>query len=320
MTFRTGHISDLPDVIARRLGLHHHPEIGAMRAGTLPLRTTNRESLPVAKGGPGVLDQHDTGSCEGHAHGAGITLRFAIDGTPLPELVSPVGLYLGALRIDRAPLVDGTLPPLFDNGTMPSSILTALAADGMIGASVWGQYPASSQTLYANPNSAPGASDYQACIEPPPEKLFAESGFRMKGGYFVQSQGAQRLLDLMTVLAAGKVVTDALPASGGDFQGYSGGILGATTGPIDHANLILDYDWTGTQGQLDTFIADVRAFSLITAMALADQFLVFHVLNSWGETWGEADPIAQTVGGLYRCNRAHIDCAADFCTLDLVRA
>ena len=176
MSRKTGHINDAKAVVDARVGFHLHPEFGAMRAGSLPTSSSNRQTLPAEKGGPGVLDQHDTSSCEGHAHASAITLRLALAGLALAEVVSPVGLYLGALMIDRVPNADGSLPALVDQGTMPSSIQQASQLWGSTGASKWGQYPASSATMYVDPASA--ATD-QNLIAPKIEQLFAESSYRL---------------------------------------------------------------------------------------------------------------------------------------------
>lgn len=305
--FARGHIPDHPAVEARRAGLHLHPQIGAMRAGTLPLMTTNRAFLSAAKGGPGILNQNDTGSCEGHAHASGTTLFFAILLRALVAVVSPVGLYYGALMDDRKQNNNGTLPRLFDTGTMPSAILAGMQRWGGCAADVWGQYPASSGTLYedpSNPNSP--------LIEPTPNQLYAERAFRLNGAYFVLTNGHQKLVDLMTALAAGYPVSDAIPASGPEFQGYAGGILGTLSGPIDHANLIVDYTWIGTAEQFASFLAGDDSLAL--------QYLVFHCVNSWGDGWGEVDSIAGVLGGMYRANTNYVQQASSLCVLDLARA
>jgi hypothetical protein len=306
MTFRTGHIDDHPEVVKRRLGIHLHPEIGAMRAGALPLKSTNRAKL-IKNGGPGILNQNDTGSCEGHAHASGLTLKLALAGTPLTEVISPVGLYLGALMVDRGAVpTSGKLPPLTDSGTMPSSIQTASQTWGSTGASVWGQYPASSGTMYVTP-SDPNS----ALIEPTPEKLYAESAYRLKGMYFVQSTGLQKVIDILTVLAAGNPVSDAIPASGQDFQGYAGGVLSYPSGAVDHANLVVDYEWTGTQEQFTQWLAGAPSL---------DQYLIGYGVNSWGTSWGEADAMSGATGGTYQFNRSFFDGLQDAAVLDVVKA
>ena len=310
MSYPTGHRPDHPEVAKRRLGLHLHPAYGAMRAAPLPLKTTNRQTLPTAKGGPGVLNQADTSTCEGHGHATVFTLRLALALTPLAEVISPVGLVLGGYMVDRVPNPDGSLPYLIDQGTGPSSILTAAQSWGTCGAGVWGQYPASSGTMYIDPTGANPAIPQGACIEPPPEKLYGESGYKLQGAYFVQTTGLQRVLDILAALASGRPLSDAIPASGQDFQGYRGGILGPTSGDIDHCSTIIDYEWTGTPEQFTAWQAGAPSL---------DQYLVGYAANSWGTGWGESD-IAGIPGGLYRFNRAFFDQLQDPCVADIVRA
>ncbi|MHB8330780.1 MAG: C1 family peptidase [Acidiferrobacteraceae bacterium] len=287
MTYCTGHIPDHPAVVARRLGLHHFRGIGAMR--TAPLGpTSNRAKLW------GIWDQHDASGCEGCAHASGVTLRLALAGTPLSEPVSNVGLYLGALLVDRQPNPDGTLPALIDQGTMPSSILTAMGLWGSCGASAWGQQPMSGATMWSDPTT-------QALIEPTPEKLYAESSFKLGGAYFIQSTGNQKILDIMAALAAGFPVSIAIPASGQDFQGYKGGVLGALSGPVDHANLLVDVlSWDGKDPTTAVFVG----------------------VNSWNQAWGEGEPgnPSNITGGMYRCNSDFIAGLQDACILDVTRS
>lgn len=305
---RTGHIPDHPVTVAKRIGLSMFRGYSAMRAATLPLATKNRAQLKW------LLNQQDTSSCEGHAHASGISLRLALAGTPLSEVVSPVGLYYGALMVDRVPNADGTLPDLFDSGTMPSSILSAMQTWGSTGASVWGQYPASSTTMYQDPSNP-----QSPLVLPHPEQLFAESSFRLNGAYFVQSTGLQKVIDILTALAAGYPVSDAIPASGDSFQSYEGGVLTAAqmTGPVDHANLIVDYAWTGTQDQMTSWLGGASGL---------DQYLVGYGVNSWGGvgcpfggTWGAVDPL-NSLGGQYKFERTFFDMVQDACILDVVKA
>ena len=270
MTYRTGRLADPADVVARRPGVHLHPAIRAMRAAPLPLATNNRVMLDPSRGGPGILDQGQTGSCEGHAHASAVTLYFACLGKAIP-LVSPVGLYTGARIVSRQPDADGTLPALSDDGTEPGLIVQAMQTLGACSAATWGDYPADPVTINDEPTLA---------------KLEAEADFTLDGAYFITSSGDQKVRDLMGCLAAGIPVTDAIPASGPEFQGYTGGVLGALSGPIDHANLIVDYEWDGTN--------------------LSS--IVLHCVNSWG-MWGEA--------GQYRASRPYLDQAEDLCVMAL---
>lgn len=310
VTFHTGHVPDHHAIVACRLGLHLHHGIGAMRAvaQSLPLKTNNRAKLPVAQGGPGVLDQHDTETCEFHTHAAAITLYFALLGTSLPEVLSPVGLAYGGYTIDRPPpAADGTVLPLYDVGTMPSSVLSALSRWGACGASVWGQYPASRATMYK-----PGTTDAEL-IEPAPEKFLAESPFKLDGAFFVQSQGMQRRVDILSALAVGRPVSMAIPASGQTFGRYRGGVLRAVdlTGDVDHANYIVDYTWAGTQDQFDAWLAGANGF---------DSLLTLWCVNSWGAAlWGASD-ISGIVGGLWQADVTALDNSIqDACVLAVTK-
>ncbi len=243
-------------------------------------------------------------NCEAHAHAAAITLYFAVLGKPLPELLSPVGIAYGMYTIDRPPPApDGTLVPLFDVGSMPSSVLSALGRWGGCGASVWGQYPASSATMYV-----PGTTDAEL-IEPAPEKFKAESPIRVDGAFFVQSSGLQRRIDIMSALAVGRPVSMAIPASGATFQAYRGGILRAVdlTGDVDHANYLLDYEWSGTQAELTSWLQGAPGL---------DNKLSFWNGNSWGEDGFGTSDVPGIRGGLWQCDVTALDSSIqDACVL-----
>lgn len=315
--YRTGHIPDHKEVVARRVALHHSASFAAIMAlaASLPMETTNRASMPPEKGGPGILDQHDTGSCEGHAHASGGTLVLACQGTS-PGLISPAQLYLGALRFDAQLQPDGTLSAVTDTGTMPSSINSAWHTFGAQLAKDDPQYPCSSATMYATP-SDPNS----VLILPPPERLYADSPFRFKGQYFITagSGSPARLLQALSVLASKRVITDAIPASGNDFQGYRGGVLGALSGEIDHANLIVDYKWTGSAADWLTFVTALGQNNSSQVSALAGN-LLFICVNSWSVTWGEGDEVSTMPGGMYRANIHYLDQSEDLSVLDLEAA
>jgi hypothetical protein len=306
VTYARGHIPDHPAVVAARPGLHQHREYGAMRAGTMPLATNNRALILW------LLNQFDVGGCEGCAHAIGVALQLALDGTPLAEPPSHIGFYLGALMCDAELNLDGTLPRLIDTGTMPSSITSGMLIYGGSAASVWGQLPMSSRTMY---DPTPGL-DQGTLIQPSPNQLYAERFFRLQGAYFLQSVGAARARDIIRVLASKRVLTIAIPASGQDFQGYRGGVLSALSGPIDHAQLIVDYTWLGDQASLDSFMnGDDTLLSLLQV----------HGINSWGGVgcpdggdWGEVDTLNK-LGGQYRANSNFVQQAEDWCVLDLKR-
>lgn len=317
MTYKTGHIADHPEVVKKRKSLHHLSSFASTMAlaSSLPMETTNRVNMPPSKGGPGILSQRDVGACEGFAHGSDATLFFAGQGAS-QGLISPVQLYLGALRMDATLNPDGTLSTVTDTGTMPSSIDAAWQTFGACLAKDDPQYPCSSANLYANP-SDPNS----ALILPPPERLYADSPYRYKGQYFITAAvgSPQRLLQVLSVLASKRVITDAIPASGQDFQGYLGGILGALSGPIDHANLIVDYKWTGSAADWLTFVTALAQNSTSQVAALVGN-LLFICVNSWDVTWGEADAVSTMPGGMYRANIHYLDQAEDLSVLDLEAA
>jgi hypothetical protein len=324
--YRTGHIPDTAEAIAARKGLDQHPGFGArirpaLGIGALPLRTNNAAKLPRAAGGPGLLNQTDCSGCEGHAHASGGTLFFACEGTPLPDVISPVGLYLGALMIDQQAQAnpDGSLPLLYDFGTMPESIQKAWAKYGATGAGAWGQMPAGTATLYQNPNDQAAVNADGPLIQPAPEQLASEFSVKFGGAYFIQTAGLQKVLQLLAALAAGYQVSDAIAASGPAFQGYTGGIITGVqmTGDIDHANLVIDYAWTGAAEQFTAWQGGASGL---------DQYLVGYGVNSWGGVgcpyggdWGEANPL-NGLGGQYRFDRTFVDNLQSPLVLDLQRS
>jgi len=311
MTYSTGHLPDHPEVVRRRPGIHLHPRFATWMGAvaSLPLQTTNRAKLMPDKGGPGVLDQDGVGACEGHAHAAGGTLLLANQGKS-QGLISPTMLYLGALMCDSSVQADGTLSPVTDTGTMPSFILNAWQTFGAVLAKDDPQFPCTTGVVYQNP-SDPNST----LILPPASRLYAASTLRYQGGYFLPP-GPQRTLTLLAALAGGYPISDALPASGPEFQGYRGGVLGALSGPIDHANLIMDYSWLGTPDQFTQYLTALQQGNTTTIASL-DQYLLTIQLNSWSTGWGESDAVSGAPGGTYRANTSYIHQAEDLCALEL---
>ena len=251
MGFFKGLRRDPEAVRQRRPGFHLLKAKRGLGSIVLPPSTNNRALLDPARGGPGVLDQGPTNSCVGHAHASGITLRYAIEGRPIP-LVSPIGIYTVARMISRAPRADGTLPLLSDDGTEPGLAILGMSEWGVASAATWGNYPASPSTI----NNEPSIQELEAAGE-----------FKLDGAYFMQETGDLLCRDLMTAMAAGYPVTSAIAASSGAFEGYQGGVLGALDDDIDHATLWLDYErWNGS---------DLSK-------------VVFWGVNSWNVTWGQA--------------------------------
>ena len=313
MTYATGHLPDHPEVVKTRRGVHLLP--GFKATTVLPLVTTNRANLDASKGGPGVLNQKSLGGCEGMGNGSAGTLRLANLGVS-KGLLSPIQLYLGALMCDQTLQPDGTLTVVTDTGTMPQSIQNAWQTFGAKLAATDPQYPVADDlsNIYKEP-TVPTSP----LILPAMETLYGDGSFRYSGAYFVTATGGQRLLQALSVLATGRTLTDSIPASGAQFQGYTGGILGALSGPIDHCNHILDYEWTGTTAQFASFTAALANGDTTTASSL-DSYLVLHCVNSWGLGWGEADAVSAQTGGLYRANIDYFNQAVDLCVIDISSA
>jgi hypothetical protein len=319
MTFSTGHIPDLPEIVKRRVGMHMHPAYRTIRATALPMQTTNRLKLLVDKGGPGILNQHDVGGCEGCGHAEAGTLRLANLGVSR-GLISNTALYLGALLVDRQiDVVTGQLSVVTDTGTMPSSIQAGWQTFGARLAADDPQCPMQSSSLYVTPSDS-----NSPLILPAPETLYADSPYRYGGTYFIQTVGCQKVLDLMTTHASGRTCTDAIPASGSQFQSYTGGVIGALDGPVDHCNHLLDYSWTGSAADFSAFVSALQQGAWTTAMGLAmagtTPNLVFYGQNSWDITWGESDVVSRASGGLYRANINHVNQAEDLCVVDISAA
>jgi hypothetical protein len=276
---RRGGYKPDPDVVRQR-----RPKFPLLKAARglgvapLPPSTNNRQFLSVGKGGPGILDQGSTGSCEGHAHASGFTLGAALGGDPV-LLRSPIALYTMARILGASPPAGSELPPLEDNGTEPSLVLQAAQLWGAPSAVDWANYPADPATINQPPNLG---------------ELESAADFKLYGAYFLTSQGEQFCRDLMTALAAKFVCTAAIAASSPAFNSYTGGILSALDADVDHATLWVDYEWDGAN--------------------LAS--LVVYGVNSWGVGWGEDD--AGVGGGMYRCNASFLqEYAQDCAVLDV---
>jgi hypothetical protein len=275
--FATGYIPDPPDVVASRAGFHLlQAKLGAV---TIPAASNNGIWLPPAKGGPGILQQSQTGGCVGHALAGSITLRFAILQRMI-ALVSPIGCYAVGRAMARRRNAKGVLPPLTDSGTEPSLGVAGIQEWGVTSAKTWGNFPADPATI----NDEPTLAQLEAITE-----------FELEGAYFLQSTKDQLYTDLVTALAAGYPVTNGIPASGDGFQGYTGGILGAQTGPNDHYTYVYDYyGW------------DPKNPSAVK----------FRCVNSWGSAdtdgtdWGDGS-------GTYDASTAFVDQWQDMAVMNV---
>jgi hypothetical protein len=273
VTFQTGHRPAPPEVVARRKGfhlLHQKRSLGSVSLAT----SYDYSAVVISNDGPGILDQGQTGSCEGHGHAGGITTNFAIKGSPI-KLVSPIGIYAVARCIGRKPDASGHLPPLTDDGTESDLAIAGIEEWGVCSADSWGDFPANPATINDEPTMA---------------QLERASDFRLNGAYFLTSDPSsdQYVIDIMTALAAGYTVAFALPASGPEFQGYTGGVLSSLSGPVDHENYLVGCS-----------VPSAGAYSQATVRGV----------NSWNKGWGE--------GGFYSLGRLALAQTQDACVLDL---
>jgi hypothetical protein len=276
----TGHRPD-PDIVRqRRAKFHILSDRHNLGAAPRPLSTNNRAKLATTAGGPGILNQSVTQSCEGHAFASGVTLRFAILGTPIP-LASPIAAYDFARVLGRTPNPDGTLPALTDTGTEPSLVIQGATQFGICTAATYGDYPANPATIN---------------LEPTPQELQAAREFELNGAYFFSSSGDQFIYDMMTALAAGYPVLSAVAASGAIFNNYHGGILPMLDADVDHASLWIDYEWDGAN--LSSFVG--------------------YGANTWGVGWGTTFA-PDITGGMYEFDRDFaVGYGADAAALDVV--
>lgn len=260
-----GHKADPPEVRARMAGFHLLKARRGLSAAALPLSTNNRQFLQVSAGGPGIRDQKQVGACEGYANTSGITLRYALMGTPIP-LMSAIGAYQCALMIQGS-FVQGS-NTLSDDGTEPNILLQGIQTFGGCSVATWGNEPATPDSVIVQPDLA---------------RLEKAATFPLRGAYAIASTGDQYLTDLMIALAAKYPVTGAIAASSSTFNNYTGGVLTAMDNNVDHATLWLDYSWDGK-----------NLSSLILFGA-----------NSWGDglegdpPWGESDAPG-IAAGMYR--------------------
>jgi hypothetical protein len=266
-----GYRPDPAQVRKRRAGFHLLKARRQLAAGALPVSVSLKSQVLA---GPGILDQGQTGSCTGHAVAGAITTRFQIAASPI-RLVSPVGCYTVGRLIDLVPNPDGSMPALTDDGAEPSQVVRGVSEWGVTSATTWGDYPADPATI----NNLPTFADLEATTE-----------FELQGAYFLNSTGDAFVIDLMTAIAAGYPVTHALCASDPTFENYTGGVLGAMNGTLDHYNYVVGYAWDGSD----------------------PDSIVVEAVNSWGPSWGEQ--------GFYRADRAFVDQMQDSAVFDVTPA
>lgn len=301
----TGHIPDRPSAVGSRAPFHRYAAARGLSSASLPTSTNNRPCLATSQGGPGIPDQDGTSSCTGHAARGAANTEAALAGAPIP-LLSAVQPYLNALQAVRPPPnPDGSFAPLVDGGTEPSLVVAA-GARGWCSAKTWGDEPASPATIVSeDPEHA--------------ALMMRAAEFQVAGAYFLPADPAQVLLGILTAFTAKKPVTWALPASGGAFNAYKGGILtGAMlAGYVGHYNFGVDFAWLGTAVQWSTFVTALQQGATATWQAMLS-LLVLYGVNSWSEDWGESD-VPSLAGGLYRLDGTAAGLLEDLAVWDVVQ-
>lgn len=265
MTHARGHIVAPPEVRARRkkIAMLAARRPALMGGATLPL-SVDLSQFITGNGGPGIPNQGDAGACEGFAFRTAIGARMAFLGKPIARPAA-LGIYKLARRIDLSDMSQ----PLADSGTMTDSAEAAVSKWGVVSETTWGEL------------AADGTPDMNAInVDPDLSKLEKAALCKFNGAYALTDDMAsdQLIVDILTALAAGYLVCYSLPASGADFQNYSGsGTVPSLTGPIDHENVICGCT-----------IPEAGAY---------DQ-AVIKAANSWDITWGDA--------GFYTLTRAEL--------------
>lgn len=150
-------------------------------------------SVDLSRFAPAVMDQGQTGSCEGHSTAGAIFTTLAAQGKPLPWVPSPAGIYTLARCIDRGASLDA---PLQDVGTETPSVIHAIAEYGIrpIGELQFGRY--------SDVSEAPALLN----AEPQLDELEADAKTLAIGAYRITSAGSARETDVKLALAAGFAV------------------------------------------------------------------------------------------------------------------
>lgn len=302
ITRKRGYFADPASRVAQRDTEAIHRFLAPRLLGaTYTTATSNRPFVSTSKGGPGILDQDikgATGSCTGHGSAGAATARFAISGNPV-ALLSPIQLYGVGRSIDNPP-VNGVYPPLVDQGAQPNQVVRGAMTFGIASAASYGNYPADPATI----------NDF-----PTPAQLEAAGEFLLTGAYFLDdnTDPSSRILGFIKALTAGYPVTNSVQASGDAFQGYSGGVLTSAqlTGDLDHYTYAIDYAWTGSSADWQSFLSALTTGSTSIWQPMLSQLVGFFV-NSWNVTWGWSD-VSGLAGGFYQADGTAVAGMADMC-------
>lgn len=142
---------------------------------------------------PQVLDQGQTGSCEGHAGSGAIYTSLSAQGHPLPWIPSQADIYLNARCIDRGAKFSERLQ---DEGTETNSVIRAISEFGI--------RPMGS--LAAGRFSDVSEDPAELNAEPRLAELEQDAHSLVLGAYRVTSTGSERDADVKAAIAAGFAV------------------------------------------------------------------------------------------------------------------
>jgi len=207
---------------------------------------------------PQQMDQGQTGACVWHAVPASCWTAASKAGRPLPFLPSPDCGYKITRCLDRVQNEDGSFPQLQDEGSQPYRAVQVLTD--------WGVKPIDAPTPDGRYSDAvpPDPPDSPTGVDAEPDFIAIEQASKkvLVGAYGIYATGAARGAAIRQAIANGFPVCVAVPGGSAQWQGYSGGVIGATGEPNDHYVFIYAY------------------------ARQPDGTWVYWIKNSWGD-WGE---------------------------------
>ena len=213
---------------------------------SLPSKADLRPYVLDSKG-PGIFDQGSTSSCVGHAHVSSVMTRLLFMGTPAPYRLSPAFAYLLARIVDRQE-INGTFPPVTDDGSMPNACTRGMAEWGLC-------------SFDLRPTDPATIND-----EPKLKELEEAFTVRPRGIYEVLGTGTAREDQIKAALVNGYPLTIAAIVDSA-FEDWAGG------DPIGAP------DMSRALGGHDIYLVGYET--------LADGSVQYIIGNSWSDTWGE---------------------------------
>jgi hypothetical protein len=232
----------------RRIGVRH-----LVGAGSYPRSASLESYLPLEEVS---WNQGSTGSCVGWGKSGSVYTS----GKGSIVLPSPRGIYKGARWIDRIQNLDGSWPPLTDDGSQPNEADRWMAEYGVV------PY----DTVLDSPDIAP--ADLNA--EPALEELEKASATLLIGSYSIDTFASDFEAQIARSISSGYAVSFAVPDVDDGFESYTGGTLGAATGKIygGHELFCFSYEMT-------------------------DRDFLIRGLNSWGRLPGQWGLLGKFQGG-----------------------